>query len=719
MRQAPVQSMRRGVWFWRICLGIFAWSLLACSWPLRSTKKPDELPPVMAEDPKAQQSFDDALAALERGEYEDALESFRLVQADYPDDPIAALAELYAARAMLGDVDFSPQGKLQSSASPEQVELARRSLEALGEGRRVDERVRFAARVYQSIALALQDRAEESVRGLSDYPGASLGSVVLERDRPAAWMMLCESMWRARRHDEALIAAARLHDSVARRLEAAGEEVSEGDTRVARLIQLYARGRGFEAALEHVEDRDLQMKFLTSEEPFLQAAAGWALLQRRADDELDDRARATLEDIYQRASSAMVTIGALERAAEMSSLMATLGSQRRLVIGALVPMSGKNRPIGQRVMRGMLLAQQAFDTPDQPRLTLVFRDSTADPRANLDALAEQGALAVIGPIERELAAPYAAAAQEVELPLLMMTTEALRPEGDPVDAAPGWVFRNFLNAEAEARAVAAISHDRWGDRRAAIVFPEVGYGRLMAATFRAAFEARGGVVVAEVGYDRGATDFSRVARAVARARPDAIFIPDTGGKVAEVIAFMARENFWGLPGAKRPEAQATKRRLVHYLGTSLWQDPFLLRQAGAYIEGATIPAWYSAAATDDASRLFTSRYRAVFGAEPSIYEAFAYDSVSWLRQVILETGMRRPSSVRDALLAPSPHEGVTGSARFTVWGEPDRDLRFVIIDGATFTPLDATQPIRAREFIAPPKREVEGTGESEGDDEQP
>ena len=711
---------RQSVGWWEaLVVALALVGSLACAWPFTKTKPPDQLPPVQAEDPQAQAGFDEALEALRAGDYERARAGFAQVRSEFAGDAIAPVAEMYAARSLLERVRFGPAGGLASTAPSGQVDRAVTGLEALTKQRKLEGQVRWAARVYLAIARAVSGRGEDALVALEEYPGASLGSAVLGSDRPAAWLLLTEAMWRQERYEEVLVASAMLQDRVLAGIDEAEQAPSADEQRAAEVLTTYARGRGFAAARDHIEEGALQMRFLASDSAFMQAAAGWALLQRRADDELDEQSRAALEDIYQRGAAAMVEIGALERAAEMSSLLATLGQRRRLFIGALVPMSGENRAVGQRVMRGMLLAQEAFEAPQRPRITLVFRDSNQPAEANIEALDELGALAVIGPIQRELADPYAEAARAAELPLILLTTEALSAAqaGEGGEPAPGWVFRNFLTAEAEAHAVAQVAAERWQDRRAAILFPEVGYGRRMAEAFARAFEARGGVVVTRASYDRGATDFSRQARQVARAKPDAIFIPDTGDKVAEVLAFLAREDVWGLPGQERPEAREEKRRYVHYLGTSLWRDPFLVRQAGAYARGATIPSWFVPDAGDEVTREFVGRARAVFGGEPSIYEAFAYDSVRWLHQIILEAGMRRPGSVRDALLAPTPYQGVTGAARLRAWGEPDRQLRFVTITGEGFTPLAFTQPVRARDFLqgpethdAPPRDEASQEG---------
>lgn len=670
-----------------------------CKKPVIDRTPLGEQPQITASDARAQERFDAALDLLDAGKWAESREAFRAVQADFGDDPIAVMAELYAARTYLEDLSFSSQGKLQSSAGDANLQLASDAFEALIKGRRVDERVRFASRVYLAIALATRSQNERALEQLEKYPGASLGRAILDRDRIPAWVMLAGSFDRATRYEDALEAMAMLHEEALQSLDDKAERATDEDRQVTQLLTLYARGRGFSLAATAIDEQELQMRYLVSKSLFLQAAAGWALLQRRADNELDAPTRQALADIYQRSSTAMVSIGALEAAAEMSSLMATLGEEKRLVIGAVVPMSGKARPIGQRIMRGMLLGQEAFEFPDDARLTLVFKDSAADPAANFAAFKELGALAVVGPIQKQYVPGYARASTDAKIPLVTLTTDPLTAPMNVEDAEQSWVFRNFLHAQAEAVAVARLSYDTFADRRIVIAYPDIGYGKEMADIFARTIEQRGGAVVAKISYDRKATDYGKTARAIAKAKPDAIFIPDAGSKVAEVVSYLARENIWGVSGSVKPSSVKTKRRLVHYLGTSLWQEPLLLEQAGDYVTGATIPAWYSVAATDAASKAFTERYRVVYASEPSIYEAFAYDSVVWLRESILETGMRHPESVRDALAAPTPREGVTGSARFVSWGEADRDLRFITVSSKQFSPLEVRVKVLAREFL--------------------
>ncbi|MEM1347668.1 MAG: hypothetical protein AAGI01_03865, partial [Myxococcota bacterium] len=140
------------------------------------------------------------------------------------------------------------------------------------------------------------------------------------------------------------------------------------------------------------------------------------------------------------------------------------------------------------------------------------------------------------------------------------------------------------------------------------------------------------------------------------------------------------------------------------LGTSLWQIDALTSRSASYVQGAVIPVWYSAAPGDEAAEALAARYRTVYDAEPQAYAVFAYDAMMWLRELVLERGVRQPVSVRGALVRPEGFEGLTGKVVYNPWGEPDRLLEFVTVQGEEFGRLPYQMWMRAKgssEDVAP------------------
>ncbi len=661
-----------------IVLAASVLTFTACKKQTRRTTSLTTTPAVKADSVEAQASFDEAFESLKQGKYKESQQAFKLVQSTHEGDSIAPVAELYAVRAELGKLVVQDNALLSPDASTEQVRALVTRLESLAQERRVDERVRWSARLYEAMLWTILGEQTRAMDVLEKYPSASINALVLERDRPMAWLLLLSSMQKTFREEEAFVAAAMLFQSTRSLEDSALGDVQQWPE--------YARQVGLGLALNEVDESSLQMQFLTSDNAFLQGLAGWALIVRQKDKDADP---AALQNIYAQSSPALLDIGAVQQVTELNSYLSTISTEERIIVGALVPMSGESKGVGARVLRGMLLAQQAYNgDSNSAQLTLLFRDASAPAEDNMRWFEEHNALAVVGPINKESAAVYSALAEKSKIVLLPLVPASTEKKQEPA-TSDAWSFSYFLDIQAEARAVARTSYQRYGDRSAAIIWPDVGYGQVMASAFRDEFTSLGGTIVAEVEYPRQDTEFARTAAKVSKAKPDAIFIADTGQKVSQVVSFLAKANVWGVSGKS---ALNRKSRLqTHYLGTSLWQDPFLLQQATSYIQGATIPVWYSSVSKDEESREFRARYEKIYrSGEPSIYEAFAYDAVSLLEEIVVKRGAQDRDAVREQFLV-GQWEGVTGRVIFKKNGESQHELRFITVDDGEFVGLELEQ----------------------------
>ncbi|MFU8803078.1 MAG: penicillin-binding protein activator [Bradymonadaceae bacterium] len=653
----------------------------------------EEQSPIRAASPEAQARFDAALTDLEEGRYTEAAESLRLIQAEFPDDAIATLAELYIGRASMGKVWWSVDAGDEEAPAYAGNDDALRLFAALMRDRDIDGRIRYGAQTYYALELALRGQIEEGLLALKDYPSPSPSPVVLDSDRPHILPLISESLYRAGRGADALEALGRLFDSVHTEHDSLDQEpaLEEGSAEVEAFpttqvsLVAYARGRSFEIAeslLSEVEQHEL----LTSASPLLRAATAWGIIGAALAGEPEEEEREAMIDLFNTVASDFVRIDAAERAAELSLRLASIGGPRRLVIGALLPLTGPNRVVGRKALAGMLVAQSAFHHHGRPEVTLVFQDSHGDVVAAFEALRGQGVSAIIGPLDAKRSRQVADAARDHGIPIISLAADRLAADEDT--QAP-LLFRNFIQASAEARAMAKIAFEELENRRAAVIYPDIGYGRTMSEAFSRAFRELGGQIVVETSYDRTSSDFAGLARRVAEVKPDAIFIPDTAGKVAELTAFLAQENIWGHAPVKRQSARA-QRTFVHYLGTSLWHDPTLLRQAASYIDGALVPAWFSPTFNNALGHDFHRRFEAIYGRSPQDFEAFAYDSVALLRHLMADRGLERPEAIREALSARNAREGVTGTYYFDARGEPSRGLRFLQVSGSEWAVFGRT-----------------------------
>lgn len=708
--------------------------------------KPDATPeaerPIEPESEVERQTFDEAKAALEAGEYDRAKEAFRLIQARRDSGEVAQLAEMYSARADLGALEAQ---SADANQSPTSRRRALQMLASLAADEDVDERVRRAARLYLAyVQFAGGDREEAGVT-VADHPDGRLGSAVLVDDRLKLWPVLVEGLTGADRLVDAVWAAGRMFEEVRERrtekkrdgevvaapdtseeepVESDGESGEAADHRIpadrAESLAEFARSRGFLAAGD-IADGQLQAH-LDDDLGFVRAVVGWTYLDRELDaGEIASDRRQELDKRFAEVGADLNAIGAPNRASELSIKLATVGGGKRLVIGALLPMSGDNTSVGKRALDGMLLAVRAFRHGGPSRVTLVFENSNSEPGEVLDRLEDLGAAAIVGPLDPDRSDAFADEAEKREIPMVALTARRPRSSettagGDPGaddqmeadssedrrrtsdggDAgeretddtadAPPFVVRNFMDPITEARASANLAFHEFGDRRAAILRPNIGYGEKTAAAFEQEFRALGGQIAATITYERSASDYSSVADRLAGTDAEVVFIPDSASKVAELSAFLADRDIWGASPAE--EARTGSRHHVQYLGTSLWHKPILQRQAATYVEGAVIPTWYAPEFGDNPTRRFSQRFEAVFGRQAGNIEAFAYDNVRWIRRLMVEHGVQTPRSLQTSLLGAAPFDGATGRGQFQADGTLRRTVRFVRVTEEGYEPLE-------------------------------
>lgn len=589
------------------------------------------LDPVRAVSPQAQERYDLAVQMMTEGRWEEAREAFLALQTEYPQDPISSVAELYSARASLRD--------FQVGALELRNALSVFSGLAADEG--VDGRVRFAARIYQATSMVLLGESQAALEYLGREGAATLSPTLLVGDRSDAWALLVEALQQNSRHEDAMIA-----------LDRAWQEAETDELRA------FVVSRAFEI-IPLVPDT-VADDWTTASSPILRGLASWRVAHRLAASGGDP---GTLQELVQRAVTDLKSLGEDDRAAQIAQLRPTKSFSGPLRIGVLLPQSGTNAAVGLRAMRGAYLARDAFGARRADGITLLMEDSSKDVEAAMKRLEDAGVSAIIGPVDAAQARTVATTARNLQIPVLALTNEIPLEEDS-------WVFRNFLDAEAEARLMAKIARHQLRHDRVHVIFPDIGYGRRMATAFRAEFEKLGGQVVLSEAYDRTAKDYSKLANRVASSQAGAIFIPDAGSKVAEVTAFLAAKNIWGQAHDAQPIRD--NRTRVHYLGTSLWQDETLTRQAGNYVRGAILPVWVSPTLPYPKTQSFFQSYRQSWTSEPGDLEAFTYDSVSLIVEAIEQYGASSPRDIRNLLTDTTAYRGVTGDVRFNTNGSPLR-----------------------------------------------
>jgi ABC-type branched-subunit amino acid transport system substrate-binding protein len=586
--------------------------------------------------PAARGRFDQARARFERDEIDTAAVEFKSIAHDYPGDPIAPHAELYAGMAAFKQGDLS--------GAVRQLEpLVRRSADA---------ELSRHARFYLGLAYAGSGRYPEARALLLPFAGIAItGDEGLE-------------LWAA---------LAAIHDAAgetALALEAydhffAGANRAERAHIVARLRSLV--GASAEATLGelygHLDKGGPAAAIAAERLAELRCQRGDAAGAQRALDETRvGRAAAELPVVSSSCAS---------------------GAGRLDLIGAVLPLSGRDRLVGEAAARGLAVAAGAFDGPsDRVAFSVSVIDSAApasgaseasDPERAVEDLAAHGAVALVGPVTRIAAGPAARKAAALGLPMISLdVSNEARPE-------PG-VFRIVVPVESRARALAAVAY-RLGARQAAVMAPHSAYGDLAGAAFASEFVRLGGKVVVSVRYDRTATSFGQQVAQLAAAPPvDALFVPDTAAHLELIAPALAAGDLVAAElGAPKPR----RGRNLLLLSTAEGLAPGFLPRAGRYVRGAIFaPGFYP----DDADPVigpYARTFRAAYGQEPSYLDAYAYDAVQLVRRAVTGGAQSRPAV--SAALGKSQLRGLTGTITFDAdRGRSDSGLLFTVQpDGAS------------------------------------
>lgn len=598
-------------------------------------------------EPQARTRFDAARTRFENAEYAAAQTELRDVARDFPQDPIVPYARLYEG------MSARRQGNAQAAVDV---------LEPLAADGKAPDEIRQRARFHLGLSLAAVGRHDEAQAILTPLAG-SVGSGEEEGELYAA---LAESA--AARHQSA--EALGWYD----RFFAVGRPAEKAyvSARVSALVDGLDPA-GARAAFDRAAKDGPSAAYLGRR---LAAEA------RAAGD--DARARSLLSET----SAARAAVGL---PGEEAGGPAGAGDPQ--IVGAVLPLSGKRRLVGEATARGLTLAAGTYDRGAGggvavDGIPLPFEVTLEDAgegkgraAAAVEALAAAGAVAIVGPVDRDAVEEAGARASALGVPLVTLDV------GESGGAAPGpLVFRAVVSVEDRARALAARAALQ-GVSRFAILSPDIGYGTRAAAAFRKEIEARGKTIVADEHYAKDATSFAEPVNRIAKADFQALFIPDTATRLELVAPQLAVADLVvQAPTDKRPK----RGRAIWLLSTAEAVSPKFLRGTGRYTKGALLAPGFYPDESDPKIGAYVARFRLAHNDAPTYLDAYAYDAALLVRAAV-EGGARDRASVAAALSALSkaqPLAGLTGD----VWFDPatrargDRGLLYTVVpEGTDFT----------------------------------
>jgi ABC-type branched-subunit amino acid transport system substrate-binding protein len=529
---------------------------------------------------------------------------FAKIVEDYPQDPIAPWAELYAGIASVKARDFA-------HADPQLQKV-------IAEGR--DPGLVVRAQLFLGIAknyegdsrralelLAHSDTAIENDDEHTEYV-AAVAYATAGSDKPLESLRWFDELWKHVQPAERAVILARVADVV-------------GAAPPERLSRVFSG----------LDDHNGPS--------FAIAGSRLAVIAEAAGDQTGS-AR-----LREEVAGARAAVG-LPKAIAATEASPAGGGGDPSLLGAVLPLG---TGLGEHAATGLALAAGA---PDGKGIVAVETRAAADKGAaaeQVEALARANVIAIVGPIGDGSVDAAGARAEALGVPMLTLSPHAeQRPPGH-------FVFHMRHSPEARARELAKRALAQ-GVKRFAIMHPESEYGTATAAAFAAAVEQGGGKIVATQTYKKDTTNFAPAAKKLS-GEFDAVFVADEAEKLGLLAPALAAAGMVPKPvGTKKTKKMPNP---ILLLSTAEDLKPGYLGEAARHSEGALFAPGFYPDDSDPAAKPFLDRFTAAFGRTPGVTEAYAYDAA----QLAAAAGANGRIALANAL-ASGTLGGVTGTIRF-------------------------------------------------------
>lgn len=410
-------------------------------------------------------------------------------------------------------------------------------------------------------------------------------------------------------------------------------------------------------------------------------------------------------------------------------------------VGCLLPLSGNYQVYGQRALNGIELALSLMQSVEGASpIRLVIKDSASnDGRAiqGVRELAEAGAGAILGPIVTAL--PASGEAQRLNIPMVTFTQKSdITEVGD-------YIFRHFITPQSQVKALVSYFTNEVGLRDYAVMYPKETYGQTFMTLFWEEVIRQGGRVVGAEAYDTQQTDFATVIEKLVGTHYDP---PDNLQHRSSVLVdenpYLGRESsssdrledmlpdpvnrltglFFQDPDQDRAKGPKIGRRRqqetaapnvdfdvlfipdspktagliipqlayhdirdIYLAGTNLWHSEQLISMTRKYAQNAVMAEGFFSKSPNNQVQRFVQAYQELYGKEPGLIEAFAFDTAWYIFKLLSEPEIRHRHELRDALLQLFETDGVTGPTAFAENGEAIKKLSLLKIKGGEFVEI--------------------------------
>ena len=320
-----------------------------------------------------------------------------------------------------------------------------------------------------------------------------------------------------------------------------------------------------------------------------------------------------------------------------------------LRIGVVLSLTGRFARVGEQIQDGIELALLERQTAgSEPAVEMVFVDDSSSVERGAELaglLAQEGVVAVIGPIRSEALLAAARARPYAGLSILSPTASA--DSGTGPNAGSLWE-RSRREAEI-GTALGTWLPRRLGLRRLAALYPDDDGARAGVAAFARAATEAGAEVVAARAYASDSMTFADPITAVADADPEAVLVLTDAART--VLQIAPQLVYYGL-----------RSRVI--AGGENWSEPEVLRQLdSAFSDFRVVATYLDRTEEGSAWQRFRDEYERTFlrGLPETLLPALGHDAAGLVFAAIPEDGLPRPGAVSRRLRALGRWDGVTGA----------------------------------------------------------
>ncbi len=366
--------------------------------------------------------------------------------------------------------------------------------------------------------------------------------------------------------------------------------------------------------------------------------------------------------------------------------------KKEIVIGCLLPLSGKFKPYGESALKGIELAFDLFNKSDrQPLISLAIRD-TASKKDNAisglyQLIDEEKADIIIGPMSSN-AARAVSELENLGTPVILMS------QAENILFDNKYIFRHFLTPRQQVSAL--ISHAiNNGCVTFAMLHPNDKYGQNYKDIFIDEVNKKGGASVITVAYNPQQTDFGNEIKKLTgchfppcdnidknkndekniddKDEPpvidfDALFIPDSPDRLVLIIPQLAYHDIDN----------------IMLLGNNLWHNQAFISETYRYLHNVVLTDAFDLFSKRSMVQNYIRTFYITYESNPCLIDAIAFDTTLLAIAGFQNMMISRSGTIMDALIMLKSYNGITGLTKFSGNGDAMKKLILFRTKGTEF-----------------------------------